>query len=319
MATSTSIDTRGQVKQDISTSPAQIASAVSWGAIVAGAAAIAVLSLILLILGTGLGLSLVSPWTHEGISATAFSVSAIGWLTFTQFFASGVGGYIAGRLRTKWTTAPADEVYFRDTAHGFLAWAVATLITAVMLTSVVGSIITGGIQAGATVAGGVTTTAAATAGIGIAPTMQSSRENAGANNNMMNYFIDSLFRRDLSTASNTAQETRNGGLGENALEVTRIFINSIQAESLPEEDIRYVGQLVAQHTDLTQQEAEKRVKNIFAQLQEKLQKGEAAAKEAADQARKASAYTSLWLFVSLLIGAFIASYTATYGGRQRDL
>ena len=110
------------------------ASAVSWGAIVAGAAGGAALSLILLMLGTGLGLSSVSPWAYSGVSATTFGVSTILWLTFTQLVASGMGGYLAGRLRTKWVAVHTDEVYFRDTAHGFLAWAIAALATAALLT-----------------------------------------------------------------------------------------------------------------------------------------------------------------------------------------
>src|SRR5450756_2340902 len=97
------------------------ASAVSWGAIMAGAAAAAALSLILLILGIGLGLSSASPWAHQGVSATTFGVSTILWVTLTQLVASGMGGYLAGRLRTKWVEVHTDEVYFRDTAHGFLA------------------------------------------------------------------------------------------------------------------------------------------------------------------------------------------------------
>lgn len=124
-------------------------SAVSWGAIVAGAAAGAALSLILLILGVGLGLSAVSPWVNESISAERFGMSTIIWLSITQLLSSALGGYLAGRLRTKWVDIHNDEVYFRDTAHGFLAWAVASLATAVLLTSVIGAILGGAIDAGA--------------------------------------------------------------------------------------------------------------------------------------------------------------------------
>src|SRR5450756_2627232 len=106
------------VYPDNSRAPAR---AVAWGAIVAGAAAAAALSLILLMLGIGLGLSSVSPWVHDGVSAATFGVSAILWVTLTQLLASGMGGYLAGRLRTKWVAVHTDEVYFRDTAHGFLA------------------------------------------------------------------------------------------------------------------------------------------------------------------------------------------------------
>ncbi len=309
-----------RAKLDISTDPTQTrASAVSWGAIVAGAAAIAALSLILLILGTSLGLSSVSPWAYNGVSAMTFGLSTILWLTFTQLFASGIGGYLAGRLRTRWAGVDTDEIYFRDTAHGFLAWAVSALATAAILGAVIGSIINGGIQTGATVAGSVATTATITSA-GAAATAGSSVVSANTDSSSIDYFIDSLFRKDASANSSGIDPDANGVTPvTGTLEVARIFLNSIQTKNLPEEDIRYVGRMVAQHTDLTQQNAENRVKDTFARIQGKLENAEAIAKEAVDRARKASAYTSLWLFISLLFGAFIASFAATYGGRQRDL
>ena len=121
-------------------------SAVSWASIFAGATGAAALSLILLMLGTGLGLSSVSPWAHDGISKTSFGVSTVLWVTFTQLVASGMGGYLAGRLRTKWVEIHGDEIYFRDTVHGFLAWAVSSLVTAALLTSVVGSVTNSGVH-----------------------------------------------------------------------------------------------------------------------------------------------------------------------------
>ena len=295
------------------------ASAVSWGAIMAGAAAAAALSLILLILGIGLGLSSASPWAHQGVSATTFGVSTILWLTFTQLVASGMGGYLAGRLRTKWVEVHTDEVYFRDTAHGFLAWAVASLATAALLTSVIGSIVTGGIQAGASVAGSVATTAAAAAGSGMAK--------SDSDSGPMGYFLDSLFRKDMNAAAAASalagSDAISGRAQEQATaasqsEVARIFLNTIRTGTLPEEDVRYVAQVVAQRTGLTQQAAEKRVSDTYARLQAKLRDAETAARDAADKVRKASAYAALWLFISLLIGAFCASLAATYGGRRRD-
>lgn len=298
-------------------------SGVSWGAIFAGAAGAASLSLILLLLGTGLGMSSISPWASQGASATAVGVAAILWLTFTQIAASGMGGYLAGRLRTKWAGVHTDEVYFRDTAHGFLAWAVATLLTAALLSSVVGSILGAGAQAGATVVGGAAT--AATAAGGAAASQGASDASAGP----MNYFIDSLFRRD---AGSTAPASTDAGAAPAALsatpdrsaastntEVSRIFLNSIRTGALPPEDAKYVGQVVAQRTGLSQQDAEKRVNDTYAKAQAALKDAQAKAKEAADAARKASAYGSLWLVISMLIGAFVASFAATYGGRRRDL
>lgn len=292
-------------------------SAVSWSAIFAGAAATAALALILVMLGTGLGLSSVSPWAYSGVSATTFGVSTILWLTFTQIVASGMGGYLAGRLRTRWVSVQLDEVYFRDTAHGFLAWAVAALATAALLTSVIGSIVSGGIQAG-----GVAATAATAVSSGVTGGSEMTKwEPRG-------YFVDSLFRKNVNASATVLTPEELGGMPRVVpepvavgyrSEVARIFMNTIRTGPLPAEDIQYVGQLVAQRTGLTQQDAEKRVVDTYARVQAKLREAETSAKEAADSARKAFAYASLWLFISLLIGAFVASFAATYGGRQRDM
>jgi hypothetical protein len=292
------------------------ASAVSWGAIVAGAAAAASLSMILLMLGVGLGLSSVSPWAQSGITAATFGISTILWITFTQIAASGMGGYLAGRLRSRWVAVHTNEVYFRDTAHGFLAWAVASLATAALLTSAIGSIVGSGVQAGASLAGGAAT-AVTTAAAGGAAVVGADTIKADNNMSPMNYFIDGLFRKDVNAAAGgTAADTAASAPGT---EVTRIFINSIRSGALPEDDLRYVGQIVAQRTGLTQADAQKHVTETFTRLQTNMRDAEVAAKNAADQGRKASAYAALWLFTALLIGAFVASLAATYGGRQRDL
>ena len=288
------------------------ASAVSWGAILAGAAGAAALSLILLILGTGLGLSSVSPFAASGVTATTFSVSTILWITFTQLAASGLGGYLAGRLRTRWASTHVDEVYFRDTAHGFLAWAIATLATAAMLTSAIGAIVGTGASAVGSVAGGAATTAAVAA-----PAAAGAMKNDGAG--MGNgYFVDSLFRKDAAAPATAASGVSTDPAPMGA-EAGRIFASGLEAGALPPEDSKYLGQQVAQRTGLSQADAEKRVNDAFARMKAKADQAKAEAKEAADKARKASAYAALWLFVSLLAGAFVASLLATFGGRQRDL
>ena len=267
-------------------------SAVSWAAVFAGAAAACVLSLILMILGTGLGLSALSPWGNEGASAKTLGIGTGVWVIFMQLAASVLGGYIAGRLRTKWVSLHTEEVAFRDTAHGFLAWAVATLFTAALLTSTVGAIVSGGVKAGAQVAGG-----AASAATGA----------AAADAGSSNYLMDSLFRSPKGGKSQSSPE-------QSTAEVGRIFANATATGKLPEEDARYAAQVVSQRTGISQQEAEKRVNDTFAQVQAKKKE----AQEAADKARKASAAAALLLFISLLIGAFVASYAAIIGGRQRD-
>ncbi|TIN14647.1 MAG: hypothetical protein E5Y31_31880, partial [Mesorhizobium sp.] len=105
---------------DISASTESSAPAVSWGPIIAGAFGAATLTLILMLLGSGLGLTMVSPWSSSNVSVTTFAASTAAWLVVVQWLSSGVGGYLAGRLRTKWVGIHTDEVFFRDTAHGFL-------------------------------------------------------------------------------------------------------------------------------------------------------------------------------------------------------
>lgn len=109
-------------------------SSMSWSAVFAGAVVSAALALVLLLLGVGLKLTTVSPWVAS-TSTTMLGATTIVAAILVQLIASAVGGYVAGRLRTKWVQVHDDEVYFRDTAHGFVVWALATIVTAGFLTS----------------------------------------------------------------------------------------------------------------------------------------------------------------------------------------
>ncbi|MBH1579458.1 hypothetical protein I5U54_04205 [Stenotrophomonas maltophilia] len=308
-------------------------SAVSWGAIFAGATAAAALSLILLILGVGLGLSSVSPWSFEGVSKETFGWSSIIWLTFTALAASGLGGYLAGRLRTKWTQIHGDETYFRDTAHGFVSWAVATLLTAGLLTSAIGGVL----GAGAKVAGAAAGAAASSASVAAAGAGSTA---AAAPEGDLNYWVDSLFRSTTSAGPtdpaapppgapmdpNAAPPPRpmpgNGPMGDRRevrAEVNRIIVNSLQGDGLDPADTQYLSQLIARETGMSPAEAQARVTDVQTRMRAALEKARNTAKQAADDARKATAYAALWLFITLLIGAFFASLSATWGGRRRDL
>jgi hypothetical protein len=285
-------------------------SGVSWGAIFAGAAAAAALSLVLFILGSGLGLASVSPWAYR--SATAIGVSTILWISFTQLAASAVGGYMAGRLRTRWTSIHNDEVYFRDTAHGLLAWAVATIFTAMLVGGAMRTAMSGAIDAGAGVAKAAATTAAsAAAGAGAAGAGKEGGKEAGdAGLNPVDYFSDSLLR---------SEKAPNDAGGANVrVEVGRIFINGIQAGNLPPEDRGYLAQVVAARTGMPLPDAEKRVDEVYTKVSTNAANAKAKAREAADTARRATAGAALWMTVALMLGAFVASLAATFGGKLRD-
>lgn len=111
---------------------ASSASAVSWSAIFAGTVAAVAMTLILIAIGSAFGFASVSPWPSVGAAPTTFTIAAGVWLIVTQWLSSAVGGYLAGRLRVRWHGLHTDEVFFRDTAHGLLTWATATVLVAMV-------------------------------------------------------------------------------------------------------------------------------------------------------------------------------------------
>jgi hypothetical protein len=206
-------------------------SAVSWAAVISGAFVAAALSLILIALGAGLGLSSVSPWSNAGASASSVGKIGIGWLIVTQVLASAMGGYLAGRLRTKWVSIHTDEVYFRDTAHGFLVWAVGVVITASLLTSA----------------------ALSMAGSSLASTAENHSPNGVAGGN--GYFADALLRSDR-VSSERAAETK--------AEIETILAHGLTQKEISAADRTYLATLVTARTGLTQAEAQDRVHSVIA-------------------------------------------------------
>lgn len=210
-------------------------SVISWSAVIGGAFVAAAMSLLLLTLGTGIGLSAISPWSYRGASSSAVSAGAILWLIIVQILASALGGYLAGRTRTKWADVHTHEVYFRDTAHGFLVWCVGLVITAAFLASAAAAVVGSGI--------GMAGASAPEAEIG---------PNA--------YFVDSLFRSDRQTA-----ERVDGSMDA---EAELIFARAIRERDMPTADRMYLAQLVSARTGLTQTDAQRRVSDLFEQARQ---------------------------------------------------
>jgi len=260
-------------------------SAVSWAAIFAGAFVALATSLVLVSLGAGLGLTSVSPWPNSGASATTFTISAGIGLIVVQWLSSGIGGYITGRLRTKWVGVHTHEVFFRDTAHGFLAWALATVAGTVLLAAAASSVIGGGVRAAATMTGGAAQAAVSS---------------------VSGYDIDTLFRSDHPDAAANGQDA--------GAQATRMIAQGISNGDVPPGDRSYLAQLVAARAGIPQDEAQKRVDDVIARTKA----AEAKARQVADAARKSAAEFAIFTALSMLIGAFIASAAAAYGGSLRD-
>jgi hypothetical protein len=267
---------------DLRTSVTELpTSGVCWAAVLAGALAALALTLVLLWFGTGMGFSVVSPWSDSGVSATTFKIGTGLYLVVVAMISSAIGGHIAGRLRTPWYGIHSNETYFRDTAQGFLAWALASVVGALLLASAASTII------GST-AGGLSQGAGAA-------TAQSSGPMSG--------YVDQLLRADPTATTSPA-----GDDGESRAELTRLFTSSFGTErDVKPADRTYVAQVVARRTGLTQVDAEKRVNDVVTQ-----------AKSDLDKARKAAAQLAFWMAASLLIGAFAASIAAAEAGAFRD-
>ncbi|MCT7668027.1 hypothetical protein [Shinella kummerowiae] len=271
--------------------------ALAWGPVIGGSVAAAATTIILLLLGSGVGLTMVSPWAGESASFTAVSVTAAIWFVVVQWLASAFGGYLTGRLRTKWAGIHTDEVFFRDTAHGFLSWALATIVVAGLAGSAFTSLAGTGVQAASTAAATATVAGSAAAA------------NSDAwPDSATGYFTDLLLRpQDLSTRA-------QGDDASATAEISRILVQGAVNDGVPEADRAYMSAIVASRAGVTPEEARARVDQVLQQVED----AKNAALKAADEARKSAATVAMLGALSLLAGAFIASASAALGGRQRD-
>jgi hypothetical protein len=278
---------------------ARAVSTASWPAIIAGAFVAASVSLVLFTLGSGLGFAEVSPWPGHGATATTFAITTAIWLVVMQWVSSGVGGYITGRLRTRWHGTHTHEVFFRDTAHGLVTWAVATVLVAGIVAASVISAIGGGVRAGAH-------------GAGMAlPAVASAEHGAtmpqGGGSLANEYGVDKLFRSTSAAASGPASS-------DPRIEAAHIVANAWTTGAVPDADRSYLAELVAARTGATSAEAQRRADEFVTATLDAVTK----AKAQADAARKTAAQAAIYLALSMLVGAFIASVSAALGGRLRD-
>ena len=216
------------------------------------------------------------------MSATTFKISAGIYLIVVAMMSSAIGGFLAGRLRRHWAGVDVNEVYFRDTAHGFLSWAFATVL-------------------GAAVLGGAFThiTAGGAAGAGAATAAASSAAPA-----FYDVYVDRLLRTPTGAPGPTPQAELANARGE----LGRLIGPALQSGTdISATDRAYLARVIAARTGVTPADAEQRVAEVITQ-----------AKAAVDSARRATAQLAFWLAASMLAGALAASLAATEAGVFRD-
>jgi hypothetical protein len=209
------------------TGPVGPASFVEWGAVLAGAVLAAALSFVLLTFGAAIGLSATSPWPNSGLSVKVIASLAVFWALAQQIGSLMAGGYVAGRMRSRWHEA-GDETEFRDGLHGGLVWAVAVLISAFFVFATASL----AVRTGSAVAGATSRTT-----------------------NPMDTVLDAMLR----TPAGAPQSRNTVASDEIRGDLTRILTSAVATGSLSAENRTYLASLIAQRTGVPQQEAEKRV------------------------------------------------------------
>jgi hypothetical protein len=280
-------------------------SFVEWGSVLAGAVLAAAIAFVLLTFGAAIGLSATSPWPNSGLSAKVIASLAVFWAMAQQIGAFMVGGYVAGRMRSRWREAAQHEVEFRDGLHGGLVWAVGVVISAILFTAAAGMVA----QTGAQLAGSAASVAASTTG------------------NPLDAVIDAMVRPSVAQAATPSSppaaaapsgptpapgavrpRAASAPAGdENRAEISRMLASAVAAGGLSDQNRAYLAQLVAQRAGVSQADAERRVIEAFN-----------AAREATDKARRAAVLTGFVTAAALVISFAAAWWAAMKGGQHRD-
>jgi hypothetical protein len=261
----------------------------------AGAALAAAISFVLLTFGAAIGLSAVSPWPNSGVSTKVIGSLAVFWALVQQIGAFMAGGYVAGRMRSRWQETTQHEVDFRDGLHGGLVWAVGLIIGAFLVMATAG--------------------AAARAGIEVTGKAVAS---AGALADPMDAVIDTMLRPTVVAQAAPAPAPAAPAAAPRArpaipasddprAEISRIMAASLASGSVSDANRAYLVQLISQRSGIPQADAEKRVAEAFT-----------AAREAADKARRSAVLTGLVTGIGLIVSFGAAWWAALKGGQHRD-
>jgi hypothetical protein len=278
-------------------------SFVEWGAVLAGAVLAVAISFVLLTFGAAIGLSATSPWPNSGVSAKVIASVAVFWAMAQQIGAFMAGGYVAGRMRSRWHET-GHEADFRDGLHGGLVWAVGVVVGAALFLATAGSVA----KTGTEVAGGAASVASA------------------STNDPMDAVLDAMLRPTTvaqaatsppaaaspnaspAAGSPTTPRARVAPSGDDTRhEMSRILSSSVAKGSFSTQDRAYLAQLVSQRTGMSQQEAERRVDEALTE-----------ARQAADKARRAAILTGFVTAASLMLSLGAAWWAAMRGGHHRD-
>jgi hypothetical protein len=285
--------------------PSFVVSFVEWPAVLAGAVLAAALAFVFLTFGAAIGLSATSPWPGSGLSARVIASIAIFWLLAQQIGSLMIGGYVAGRMRTRWHER-GHEAEFRDGLHGALVWAVGILISAFLLFATASATARTGLELAGR--GGAPTTGTSSALDTVIDTMLRPTVTAQASTAAAKSSTTAASPATPATRAQTVSVARNfADARATRAEISRLLAGSVTSGDLSADNRAYLTELVAQHTGMSREEAERRVGNAV--------KG---AREATNQARKAGILAGFVTAAGLVLSLGAAWWAAMKGGQHRD-
>ena len=218
----------------------QKASYVQWGPAVAGALVAAALAFVLHAFAAAIGLAVSSSAPTWRDSSLMLQLLSGLYLIFAAIVAFGVGGYLAGRMRSP-VGGTDDEIEFRDGSLGVLAWAIAIVLTVLM-----------------------TWAAAQSLARVVAPSGGSGAAQSVAGENLIAYDLDQLFRAE--------RRPQNVDLGYARSEAARILLTTAGHAGITPDDRAYLIRLTAANTGLQPPEAERRTDIAIVQARDGIRK-----------------------------------------------
>jgi hypothetical protein len=214
---------------------------IQWTPAVAGALTAAALAFVLHSFAGAIGLAVSSTAPTWRDASVALQLLSGFYLVLVAIAAFGLGGYIAGRMRTP-VDASDDEVEFRDGAHGLLVWSIAIVLTVLMAWAAAASL-----TRLAAPSGGPSGTAQSVAG-----------------ENIIAYDLDRLFRADKRPANVDLSYARS--------EAARILLTTAGHSGITADDRAYLARLTSATTGLAAPEAQKRADTVIGQARDNIRK-----------------------------------------------
>jgi hypothetical protein len=201
-----------------------------WSPILLGAFASTALSFVLVTFGATVGLGVTSAVpTWRDASAALWILSGI-YLILQAILSFGLGGYVAGRVRTSVATGPVEQTEQADGLHGLAVWALAVVMGAILATLL-----------------GAATLSRSTVAVGSIRT--------SAAEPLLSYELDRLYR--------AGRRAPNIDLTSERAEAGRILLTASSHNGMSVDDRAYLIQQVAGATGLAGPDAERRVDSVI--------------------------------------------------------